>query len=168
LHIKIFHKEAFNFFPLLLWWVGVHCGIYTCSYVLSSISYMNPPPLPFSFIPLYPNSWSSFNSYHFCIYLHVYSFLHCIHPPTPFPHHLPNTQRPTFSHWAGLLHPPVLWFCRIKKRKDKTKKNDILAVWDKVSYTGSFLVIFPCIYVFNHNWFISSNFLHSTLVPFLW
>jgi hypothetical protein len=28
-------------------------------------------------------------------------------------------------------------------------------------------VIFPCIHVFNPNWFIFSMFLHSTLIPFL-
>jgi hypothetical protein len=37
----------------------------------------------------YPHSWNSYNRYHYCIYMHVvHLFLHCIHPPTPFPCHL--------------------------------------------------------------------------------
>jgi hypothetical protein len=31
----------------------------------------------------------------------------------------------------------------------------------------SFTVTFPCVYVYNPNWFIPSIFLLSTLVPFL-
>jgi hypothetical protein len=34
-----------------------------------------------------------------------------------------------------------------KKIKDKTKNLRFLLVWDKNSYTGIFLVIFPCICV---------------------
>jgi hypothetical protein len=38
-----------SFFPLLLWWVGVHYGIYTGSCNVSNVSYMNSPPPPSSF-----------------------------------------------------------------------------------------------------------------------
>jgi hypothetical protein len=45
----------------------------------------------------------------------------------------------------------------------------LLLVWNKSSYKGSFLVMFPCTHMYyNPNWFISSNFLHSILVPFSW
>jgi hypothetical protein len=40
-----------------------------------------------------------------------------------------------------------------------------LLVWDKDSYTGRFLVLFPCIYVLHPYWFISTSPLHSSLVP---
>jgi cellulose synthase/poly-beta-1,6-N-acetylglucosamine synthase-like glycosyltransferase len=41
-----------------------------------------------------------------------------------------------------------------------------LLVWDKDSYTGSFLVMFSCIYIYyNPNWFVSSSPLHSFLAP---
>jgi hypothetical protein len=43
-----------------------------------------------------------------------------------------------------------------------------LLVWDKDSYPGSFLVEFHVYMCYTSNCFISSNFLHSTLVPFLW
>jgi hypothetical protein len=46
-----------------------------------------------------------------------------------------------------LLHPPVLRFCRRKEIKDKKNNMKFSLVWDKVSYTGSCLVLFPCIYV---------------------
>jgi hypothetical protein len=49
-----------------------------------------------------PNSWNSFNRYHFCIYIHVYTLLHDIYPPTPFPHHF----TPPFLNWrASVLFP---------------------------------------------------------------
>jgi hypothetical protein len=42
-----------EFFPLVV--MGrVPCGIYTGSYNISNISYMNSPPQPFFFIPLLP------------------------------------------------------------------------------------------------------------------
>jgi hypothetical protein len=37
----------FLFFALLLWWVGVHCGIYTGSYNVPNVSYMNSPTQQF-------------------------------------------------------------------------------------------------------------------------
>jgi hypothetical protein len=37
-----------------------------------------------SFIPLFPDSWSSLNRHHFCIYLHVHIlFALCPHSPSP-------------------------------------------------------------------------------------
>jgi hypothetical protein len=33
------------------------------------------------------------------------------------------------------------------KKKEKMKNRSFLLIWDKDCYTGSFLVIFPCIYV---------------------
>jgi hypothetical protein len=60
-------------------------------------------------------------------------FLHCIHPSTAFPCQLPllidtNPSSPK---------RPVLPFCSPIFRR----KNDILLVWNKSIYTGSFLVI---------------------------
>jgi hypothetical protein len=33
-----------------------------------------------SFISHSPDSWNSYNRYHYFIYMHMYTFLHCIHP----------------------------------------------------------------------------------------
>jgi hypothetical protein len=69
-------------------------------------------------------------------------FLHFIHPSTPCPCYLqlPTDASPPSE--QDLFCPHDLWFYRIKK------KNVIfLLVWDKGSYTWSFLVIFP-----NPNW----------------
>jgi hypothetical protein len=59
-------------FSLLLCWVVVSCGFYKGSYDVSNISYLNSPPLALFYPPL-PDSWNSFNRYHFCIYIHVYT-----------------------------------------------------------------------------------------------
>jgi hypothetical protein len=45
--------ELFKKCFLLLYWVGVHCGIYKSSY-MSNISYLNSPSPPFSFILIPP------------------------------------------------------------------------------------------------------------------
>jgi CBS domain containing-hemolysin-like protein len=39
---------------ILLFSVGIYCEIYKGSYHMSNISYLNSPPLPFSFIPHLP------------------------------------------------------------------------------------------------------------------
>jgi hypothetical protein len=43
--------------------------------------------------------------------------------------------------------PPAPAPCRTFMQKRKEKKITFLLVCDKSSYTGNFLVIFPCIYV---------------------
>jgi hypothetical protein len=79
------HKACtVNFFSIFFFIVvlcGVHCGIYTGSCDVSNISYLNSPPPQPSFIPPFPNSWNSFNGYHFCIYIHVYLFFALFSPP---------------------------------------------------------------------------------------
>jgi hypothetical protein len=100
----------------------------------------------------------------FCIYLHVYTF-HCtifIFLP-PFPNTSPLPLVPALPPVLDLFCPPVLWFCRRKKKTRESEKHDTLA-WDKGSYT----VIFPVCMHYNPTWLISSHFLHSTLVHFLW
>jgi hypothetical protein len=52
----IYTSKIGDFFLLLLYWVEVRCGIYTGSYNVSNVSYMNSPPPPFTFIPPSPNS----------------------------------------------------------------------------------------------------------------
>jgi hypothetical protein len=39
---------------LLLYWMGIHCGIYKISYNISNISYFSSPPPPFSFFSSHP------------------------------------------------------------------------------------------------------------------
>jgi hypothetical protein len=67
--------------------VGIHCGIYKSSYNMSNISYLNSPPPLFSFILPSPHTW---NRYYFKLTYMSTQYLHYIHPPTPFPHLLPN------------------------------------------------------------------------------
>jgi hypothetical protein len=97
--------------------------------------------------PPSPDSWNSINKYNFCIYIHVYTLLAPYSSPYPSSHHFPSPQ------WCqspqprkNLFHPSVLWFCRRKNIKDKMRNMKFLLIWDKCNYTGSLLVIFPCIY----------------------
>jgi hypothetical protein len=104
--------------------------------------WIHPFPL-LPFISPSPESWHSFNRSHLAftsIYTH---FLHHIHsanllsPPPPLSHDVnPLT-------WAG-PGPP---YCSLILQMRKKKTWHFLLVWDKDSYTGSFLVIFPCLYV---------------------
>jgi hypothetical protein len=72
--LRIYLFQVFHFPPLLLCWVGGHCGIYKVSYNVSTISYLNSPLSPVPFILPFLNSWNSFSRYHFCIYMHVYTY----------------------------------------------------------------------------------------------
>jgi hypothetical protein len=65
----------------------------------------------------------------------VYIVFAHIHPPTPFPWHLPTTHRT----WSALQFSDF-----VEKERKKTKKMTFVLVWDKGSCTGKFLVIFPC------------------------
>jgi hypothetical protein len=128
-------------FVYLLSWVDIHCGIYKNFYNVSNISYLNSPPPQLSLFLPSPYSWNSFSKYHFWIFTHVSTLL-C----TVFTLLLPFLSSPSLPppHWrfcSGLL-----WFCRRNKKQESFKG----------SYTGCFLVIFPCIYV-----------LYSQLVYFL-
>jgi hypothetical protein len=53
----------------------------------------------------------------------------------------------TPSSKQNLLCHLVLWFCRRKIIKDNKKNMVFLLVWNKDSYIGRFLVLFPCIHV---------------------
>jgi hypothetical protein len=102
-HLKII-------FHLLLCWVGLHCGIYKSSYNVSNTSYLDSPSPWLCFISLSPHSWSNFNRYHFCIYIHVYRVFAPYSLSTPFPCHL---RLPLI-----LPHPTLIpQFCRGKKKK---------------------------------------------------
>jgi hypothetical protein len=114
----MFSSSMSSFFLLLLSRVGVHCGIYKGSYHVSTISYLNSPfhqaPL-FPSLPIHGTVWTGIITA--CMYLY---FLHRIHSPTPFPHHLPLLLVPTFHPRQDMLYPSVLWFCRREKIKRKT------------------------------------------------
>jgi hypothetical protein len=114
-----------------------------------SFSFIPPPPIPgrVSAGIIYPFTNT-------CT-----QYLHHILPPTTFPHiFLPSTA----------AHPPprqdpfcptVLWFCKRKKW--------YLCLF-KITIQGVSLWHFHVYMYYNLNWFISSIFLLSTLVPFLW
>jgi hypothetical protein len=105
---------VFIYFSLLLCWVRVHCGIYTGSYNV----YLNLPPLPFSFIPPFPDSGVvqqvSFLHLHTYICTH---FVHHIHTFTPFPNTSSFLLVLALPTGQDLFNPPVLQFCRRKKEK---------------------------------------------------
>jgi hypothetical protein len=83
----------------LFCWVELHRHIYKGSYNVSNISYLNSPPTTGLFHHPSPNSWNSFSSYPFCIYICVYIIctvfilLLLSRPPLP-------------SHWCQPLPPP--------------------------------------------------------------
>jgi hypothetical protein len=59
-------------------------------------------------------------------------------------------------------------FVEEKNIKDKMRSMRFLLVWDKDSYTGSFLVFFSCIYVLQPQLiyiFQSSSLVHFPLWP---
>jgi hypothetical protein len=64
-----------------------------------------------------------------------------------------------------LLCSPVLQFCRRKKIKQKTWHFSLFEI--KVAIQGVSLWYFHVYMYYNPNCFISSNFCHSILVPFL-
>jgi hypothetical protein len=100
----------------------------------------------------------------------MYTFLCHIHPPTPFPQYLSPPTGASPPHWQYLFHHPVLQFSRKKKEREKRKwKTWHFSLFEvKVATWGISLWYFYMYMYYNPNWFISSNFLHSTLVPFLW
>jgi hypothetical protein len=84
----LFYSITWPFFIVVL--DGGIPSIYKSPYNISNISYLNSPPPPFSFNPLSPHSWNSFNRYHFCIFISVYTAFALYSPsctlyPLPFP-----------------------------------------------------------------------------------
>jgi hypothetical protein len=66
--------------------------------MLSIISYLNSFPPLLSFIPSSPDSWNSFNRYHFCIYMHVYTFFFTI-----FTLLLPFSTTSPHTYWCQVV-----------------------------------------------------------------
>jgi hypothetical protein len=85
--------------------------------------------------------------------------LYHIHPPTPFPYLLPLPTVTNPCPRQDLFYPPVLWFCKRKKKK----RHFCLF---KIAQGVSLWHVHVCMH-YNPNWFISSVFLLSTLVHFL-
>jgi hypothetical protein len=79
------------FSPLLLWWMGVHCGTYIGYYNISNISCMTSPPhhFPSSHPPLTPGVLSTgiiFAFTYMCIHFIVlYSPFYFLSPTPPLP-----------------------------------------------------------------------------------
>jgi hypothetical protein len=118
-------------------------------------------PFYCSLYPCSPDSWNSFNKYHLCIYMHVYTFF-APFSPTHFPWHLPFPTSANPPPWAGPVQTSGSLI--LQKRKEKKKNMRVLLVWDKHSYKESF-----CAYMcYTPSGFIFSNYLCSALVPFLW
>jgi hypothetical protein len=87
-------------------------------------------------------------------------YLHSIHPPTPFPCYI-SPPTGTNSSPPGKDCSPIVW-------KKKGKKWHFCLLEINIATQGVSLWYFHVCMYHNTNWFISSIFLHSTLVPFLW
>jgi hypothetical protein len=85
---------------------GGNCGIYKSSYNVPNISCLNSTPLPLSFIPPSPHYRNGFNRYHFCIYIHVYTFFVLYSPSYLLSCHLPSptgiNPTPTSGRTSGV------------------------------------------------------------------
>jgi hypothetical protein len=109
------HSSFFFHFCFLLYWGGVHCGIYKSSY----IKYIIPELTPFTIL-LYPpilpipgilSTGTFFPFTYICTH-----YFHHIHPPTPFLTSsffllVPIPRQDLFYHL-------VLQFCKRKKKND--------------------------------------------------
>jgi hypothetical protein len=128
-----------------VYWVWVHCSIYKGPYNVSNTSYWNSPLhySPPSTPPLISGTVSAgiiFTFTYMCIHC-----LHHIHPPTPFPTPLPHTSAiPPRQNLFWTFCSPI--FGR-KNIKNKMRNLMFLLVWDKDSYTRSFLLLFSFIHV---------------------
>jgi hypothetical protein len=94
---------------------------------------------------------------------------------TPYPSSYPLSPSPPTSQWCqpfplGKMYPTLLFsnFVEEKREKRKCKTWHFSLFEIKVATQGVALWYFYVYMHFKPNWFISSNFLHSTLVPFLW
>jgi hypothetical protein len=133
-------RSLYLIYFLLLCWVGYIVAFRKTLIMYQMFcSWIHPlhhsPPSSSSPIPRTVSTSITFPFTYMCT-----QYLHHIHPPSPFPHLLP------LSHWykpsrQDLLWPPVLKFCI---RKEKEVK---LTFWLFDSYTRSFLMAFPCLYV---------------------
>jgi hypothetical protein len=85
------------------------------------MSYMNSsfPPIPF--IPPSPKSWNSFNRYHFCIYIPVYTVfaMYSLSYP-PFPTPLQYQPAPLGNNSFASCSPILQ-----KREKRKVKKENM-------------------------------------------
>jgi hypothetical protein len=138
--------------------LGAHCGIYKGSYNILNISYLNSSPPSFSFIPSSIHSWNSFSRSHFSIYIHVYTVCAPYSPYYTFSSHpAPHTG----TNFPDRTCSDLLFSNLVKEKK-----------WNfclfKIAIHRVPLWHFQVYMYHNPNFFISSIFLLSTLVPFLW
>jgi hypothetical protein len=87
---------------LLLYWVGVHCGIYKTSYIHQICHNLNLPPPPCSFILPPPSPEIVSTNLIFPFTYLCTQYLHHIHPPTPF---LPFSPLPLLTTPATQARP---------------------------------------------------------------
>jgi hypothetical protein len=125
---------------------GVYCGIYKGSYNVSNESYSDA----LLYSPS-SDSCNSFNRYQFCMY-HLHTCVHIFCTLFTLLFLFPTSP----AHWY-LLPPSRTCFALLfsdfveEKRENikRKEKCDFFAFFEiKIAYTGSFLVIFPCMYVF--------------------
>jgi hypothetical protein len=143
-------------FYFLLFWEKEHCGSYKSSYSISHMSYLHSLTPSFSFIPPFLE-WFQQVTF-FLIHTCVQRICTIFTLPCPFPTSSPLLLVPTHS---GTVYSALLLSYFVNEKK-----------WPfclfKIHIQGLSLLHLHIYMYYNQNWFISSIFLLSTLVPFSW
>jgi hypothetical protein len=137
--------NIFPFFVVLGWGTNV---AFTKVLTMHQLYHIWIHPSTTTLYPSLPDSWNSCKRYHYCNFMHMYTYFCTVFTLLPpFPVTFPLPLVPTLLLGRTLFYSLVLRFCGRENRKDKKKNVSFLFVWDKGSYTESLLVIFPEIYV---------------------
>jgi hypothetical protein len=104
------------FFPLLLCWVGIHCGIYKILIMYQLYhTWIHPLHCSPLFSPPRIHRIVTTGIINFaCMWVH---FLHHIHPPTPFPCHRPLLLFPALPPGQDLFYLLLSDFAEGKRKK---------------------------------------------------
>jgi hypothetical protein len=122
---QLCHVIFTKFFNGFAGW-EVHCG-FMSSYNVPNISYLNSPFPPLSFIlPTAPLFLKVSAGIVFAFTYLCTQFLHCIHPPTPFPRHLPLIPPP--CPLPGSICSALLFSDFVKENRNKEKKRKLFPI----------------------------------------
>jgi hypothetical protein len=135
------------------------------SYNVLNISDLNSPAHCSPLSSPWLHSWNSLKRHIFYTYIHVNTMFAVYSPSYLFPCHLPPPTGTILTPHPGkdLFCPQIHWCFRRKK-----KKMLFLLLWDKGSCIGVSSWYFHVYMYYNPKIFMSSIFLYSTLVHFLW
>jgi hypothetical protein len=114
-----------NLFFSFLCWVLVHCGIYNGSYIVLTISYLNLPLPPITFISP-PTSWF-LDKFQQVPFLHLHTiFAPCsLFYPLLLPPNPPTCANPSLC--VGPVLPSCFLILQKRKEKKEKEKHDTFA-----------------------------------------